>query len=244
MDLSIVIPVYNEEKKIRADIIAASSFLSGEGKTGEIIVVDDGSTDGTSDVAEGTPVDEGVKIRVVRYNEHSGKGRAVRTGILEAASGLVLFIDSGNCVPFDNLNRGISMIMSQECEIAHGSRFLAESLITQPRKPLRRMVSLLFRKYIRLLCRLPAHLTDTQCGLKIYRGDIARELFDACETDGFLFDIEIILRAKKKGHRILEFPIEWTTDRDSRLSVSKTFFRIYPELRAIRKSLRNADQNN
>ncbi|MCK5465101.1 MAG: glycosyltransferase, partial [Bacteroidales bacterium] len=221
MDLSIVIPVYNEEQKIRHDILAASNFLSGYGMTGEIIVVDDGSSDQTSEVASNTIEDEGVSLKIIAYKEHTGKGKAVKTGIMEAGSDLIMFIDSGNCVPYENISRGIDLFKDGECEIAHGSRFLTESIITRPRKQYRKLVSFLFRKYMRILSRLPKNLTDTQCGLKIYRKEIAYELYAACISDGFLFDVEIILRAREKGYRIMEFPIEWTTDPDSRLSVSR-----------------------
>jgi len=238
MDLSIVIPVYNEEQKIRHDITAASDFLSGYGMTGEIIVVDDGSTDQTSEVASNTAGDEGVSLKIIAYKEHIGKGKAVKTGIMEAGSDLIMFIDSGNCAPYENISRGIDLLKDGECEIAHGSRFLTESLITRPRKRYRKLVSFLFRKYMRILSRIPKNLTDTQCGLKIYPKEIAHELYAACISDGFLFDVEIILRAREKGYRIMEFPIEWTADPDSRLSVSRTFLSMFSELRTIRRALK------
>jgi dolichyl-phosphate beta-glucosyltransferase len=157
---------------------------------------------------------------------------------MEAGSDLIMFIDSGNCVPYENISRGIDLFKDGECEMAHGSRFLTESIITRPRKQYRKLVSFLFRKYIRILSRIPKNLTDTQCGLKIYRKETAHELYAACITDGFLFDVEIILRAREKGYRILEFPIEWTSDPDSRLSVSRTFLSIFSEMRTIRKALK------
>jgi dolichyl-phosphate beta-glucosyltransferase len=238
MDLSIVIPVYNEEQKIMHDITAASDFLSGCGMTGEIIVVDDGSSDRTSEVASNAEVEEDVSLKIMAYKEHAGKGKAVKTGIMEAGSDLIMFIDSGNCVPYGNISRGIDLLKNDGCEIAHGSRFLAGSHITQHRKHYRKLVSFLFRKYIRIFSRIPKNLTDTQCGLKIYRKEIAHELYAACISDGFLFDVEIILRAREKGYRIMEFPIEWTSDPDSRLSVSRTFLNIPSELRTIRKALK------
>lgn len=242
MDLSIVIPVYNEANKIRQDIVAASDFLYGMGMTGEIIIVDDGSRDGTREVAQHTTVHAGVGLQVTGYRQHGGKGKAVRTGMLEAGSDLIMFIDSGHCVPYQNISRGISLLKAGECEMAHGSRFLAESRITRPRKPHRMLVSFLFRKYIQLLGGVTGGLTDTQCGLKIYPGKIAHELYAASITDGFLFDVEIILRGQQKGYRVREFPVEWTSDPDSRLSVIRTFPNILPEMRNIRKALRSSRQ--
>jgi dolichyl-phosphate beta-glucosyltransferase len=240
MDLSIVIPVFNEEQKIRHDIIAASEFLSTKKMTGEIIVVDDGSTDQTSEVAKSIVVDESVNLKIIGYKEHTGKGKAVKTGILEACSDQIVFIDSGNCVPYENIGRGIALLKGGNCEIAHGSRFHTDSSIVRPRKQYRKLVSYLFRKYIRVLSRIPKGLSDTQCGLKIYPKAIAHELYTASITDGFLFDVEIILRAGEKGYKILEFPIEWTSDPDSRLSVRGTFLSMFSELRMIRKALKSS----
>ena len=244
MDLSIVIPVYNEEQKIRHDIVAATAFLSEQGMRGEIIVVDDGSDDRTSDVAKETAVDEEVSLKVIGYEKHSGKGRAVKTGIMEAGADLVMFIDSGNCVPYEDVIRGMDLIKNNKCQIAHGSRFLDGSIITRTRKPHRRLASFLFRRSIHLLSRIPEDLTDTQCGLKIYRKGIAHELFAACRTDGFLFDIEIILRAREKGYRIMEFPIVWTSDPDSRLSPGTSFPEIMAEWWMIRKTLNPSRQES
>jgi dolichyl-phosphate beta-glucosyltransferase len=243
MDLSIIIPVYNEEQKIRHDITAASDFLSRHKMTGEIIVVDDGSSDQTSEVVEGTTVDEGVSLKIIAYKEHTGKGKAVKTGIMEAGSDLIMFIDSGNCVPYKNIFSGIALLKDGKCEIAHGSRFITGSLIKRSRTAYRKLVSFLFRKYIRILSPIPGDLTDTQCGLKIYRKESAHDLYGACITDGFLFDVEIILRAREKGYRIREFPIEWTSDPDSRLSVSRTLLSMFSELRSIRKALKSSRQD-
>ena len=238
MELSIVIPVLNEEQKIRQDIIAASHFLSGHNLEGEIIVVNDGSTDSTAETAAQTQVDEGVVLKVIDHREHTGKGHAVKSGILKAASEMIMFIDSGNCVPYTNIMQGMEQLKQGRCEMAHGSRFLADSIIRQPRNPSRKLASYLFRKYIRMHSPQLKDLTDTQCGLKIYTRSVAQELYAGCITNGFMFDIEIILRARQKGYRILEFPVEWTADPDSRLSVSRTLGNIFSELNVIRKALR------
>jgi len=86
---------------------------------------------------------------------------------------------------------------------------------------------------------IPFELTDTQCGFKVYRGDIAKTLYGQCTTDGFMFEVEIILRALKRGYHMREFPIEWTADRDSRLSVIRSPRRIIPELITIKRVLKN-----
>jgi len=236
LDLSIVIPVFNEASKISHDLLDASRYLSGSGMQGEIIVVDDGSTDDTARTAGETAVDEGVDLRIIENRVHKGKGYAVRTGMMDARSGLILFIDSGSCIPYSNIDRGISLIREGQCEIVHGSRFLPESVIKVPRKPARRIASILFRIFIRFYLRVPEHLTDTQCGLKIYARAAARDIYAECQTDGFMFDIEMILRAHSKGYRIREFPVEWSADNDSRLKVTDTIPGMFRDLRAINRT--------
>ena len=100
MDISIVIPVFNESKKIGADIEAASAFLKDNHLAGEIIVVDDGSDDGTSEAAKSVAVSPMVELEVIRYDDQRGKGYAVRTGIGKTSGEYVMFADSGHCVPY------------------------------------------------------------------------------------------------------------------------------------------------
>ena len=237
MNISLIIPAYNEKNKIREDIKAASDFMVINNFRGEIIVVDDGSLDETSRFAREIPVDQTIDKRVIDYRTNTGKGFAVKKGILEAVSEYIVFIDSGNCVPYSNILRGIKLIQDGICDISHGSRHLPDSLIIRPKKWHRGLASIIFRKFIKLFFKIPLNLTDTQCGLKIYRKEIAHELYHESITKGFLFDIEIILRACKKGYRIKEFPIEWTSDPDSRLSLLKTLFSVFPEIRKINKLL-------
>jgi hypothetical protein len=141
-------------------------------------------------------------------------------------------------VPYDHALRGLSLIQSGVCEIAHGSRKLPESRILQPQPWKRRLTGRLFRAVALLWMRIPPALTDTQCGFKVYRGTIARELYGESFTDGFMFDLEIILRALRKGYRIREFPLTWTCDRDSRLSLTRSPGQILRELADIKRVLR------
>jgi len=237
MDFSIIIPAYEESKKIARDVQAAAEFLVHNQMTGEIIVVDDGSTDNTAHVAQAVEIPETVGRKVIRYEPHRGKGYAVRTGILASKGQYVMFADSGTCVPYVNALQGLEMLKNGECDIAHGSRRLPESNILQDQPWHRRLSSQIFKWLVRWLLHVPRHLTDTQCGFKIYKGSVARKLYAQCISEGFSFDVEIILRAYKQGYRIKEFPIKWRCDLDSRLSVARTPWPILFELRAIRKAL-------
>jgi glycosyltransferase involved in cell wall biosynthesis len=234
MDLSVVIPVYNERDKIAEDISAAREFLRGRGMDGEVVVVDDGSWDDTARLAEAAGKNPGPAVRVLR-TPHKGKGHAVRTGMAAAWGNVIGFVDSGMCVPYGDLMPGIEWIRKGKCDIAHGSRRLAESDIRRPQNLRRRFASWAFRRTVSTVFNLPGHLTDTQVGCKLYRRDIAHELYAQCRLDGFAFDLEIILLAKKLGYVIREFPICWSSDPDSRLSFSRTPGRLLLDLMSLKK---------
>ena len=237
MDLSIVIPAYNESAKIARDIHAAGDFLVEAGLGGEILVVDDGSSDDTAGAARQTPVPRGVKCRVIRYQPNRGKGCAVRTGMVETSGEYAMFADSGLCVPFEEALRGLAMIRDGACDVAHGSRKRPDTVIQRPQNVYRRLCSAAFRRFVFAFMGIPRHLTDTQCGFKVYRGEVAREVFAECKTDGFMFDVEVLLRAVRKGYTVGEFPVEWTNDRDSRLHPLRAARRVLSELWAIKRVL-------
>ena len=238
MKLSIVIPAFNECGKIGGDVEAACEFLQRNGFQGEIIVADDGSKDATTDEAKkvGEKYRNRVNVKVIRNQQHHGKGYAVRSGMKQTTGDYVMFADSGSCVPFDNALRGLELLKADKCDIAHGSRRLARAHLIKDQGPYRHICSALFHWFVTRIMKLPTQLTDTQCGFKIYRGDVARLLYGKCVTDGFMFDIEIIRRAINQHYRIAEFPIDWTCDPDSRLSPTRSFWRIFSELLKIRKA--------
>lgn len=240
MDLSIVIPAFEEGKKIARDVKAAAEFLQANSLVGEIIVVDDGSEDNTAQVARSVSIPKEIGHHVIRYEEHSGKGCAVRTGIGASTGEYVMFADCGLCIPYGNALQGLELLQAGRCDIAHGSRRMIESDILRDQPWHRRLFSRMFKATVRMLLGVPRRLTDTQCGFKMYRGDVARELYAACVTDGFLFDIEIVLRAIRKNLQIEEFPVEWACDPDSRLSVTRTPWPVLAELRSLRRAMKTS----
>lgn len=267
MDISIVIPAYEESKKITRDIEEAAAFLEAHKFTGQIIVVDDGSRDNTTDMAKNARPDarysildarqesriesrctsgessieqpeSRIRLEVIRYEKHRGKGYAVRTGIKESTGKYVMFADSGSCVPYEDTLRGLELLKSDACDIAHGSRKMRGCRIEKTQSLYRRICSRIFHWFVIHDMKIPAEFTDTQCGFKMYKGDVARHLYGEAITDGFSFDIEIIMRAQKEGYRIKEFPIDWTCDRDSRLSPTRSSWHVLSELLRIRRTLR------
>lgn len=228
--LSIVIPVYRESEKVCADIEAAAAFLEHIGG-GEILIVDDGSSDDTAEVAERCAAGVSAAVQVIRLPRHRGKGAAVRTGILHSRKRLVMFADSGVCVPFVEALAGIEMIEQGQCLLAHGRR----TNIRRKQSFYRRLCSWLFNHWLIGGLKRNLGLTDTQCGFKIYNGDTARRLYAQSVIDGFMFDIEIILLAARNGCVIREFPISWSFDPDSRLHPLRQGLSILKDIMRLRR---------
>lgn len=234
MDISIVIPALNESHKIRRDVEAAASFISEARMQGEVIVVDDGSTDGTAEAARKADIPPSVGLDIIRLEKNSGKGFAVKTGIKETKGNVVLFADSGTCIPYSNALPVIERIRAGNLDIGLASRRHKESVIRRKRSLKRRLLSWLFHQAALWIAGLPRWITDSQCGFKVYRGEIARKLFAGCLFPGYIFELEILFQALNQGCRIEEFPVEWTCDLDSRLRPGSDAPGVLKELLRVR----------
>ena len=147
-----------------------------------------------------------------------------------------MFADAGLCVPYEIATLGLSMLELDMCDVAHGSRRMRGSVLRA--QPLyRRMGSLAYKMVVHTGMGVPRWISDTQCGFKIYRREAARELYADLLTDGFMFDVEIILRALRRNYRILEFPVLWSNDADTRYDPVKGTIRNLKELARIRWSM-------
>jgi len=232
--VSIIIPAFNEQHKIQQDIVAADRFLISDGG-GEIIVIDDGSTDETAMVAEKAANGIQTPCVIERFKKNYGKGRAIRTGIQKSRGESVIFADSGVCVPFKQAKVGMEIIASGQYQIAHGSRKMSGCHISRPQSFYRRICSELFHWFLIHDIKRLGNLTDTQCGFKVYRGDVARELYAKSTINGFAFDIEVILLALSSGYTIYEFPVDWTCDPDSRLKPVREAVRVFTDLVRLKR---------
>ena len=236
LDLSIIIPAYKEAKKIKQDIQAAAKFLEAQRIAGEILLVDDGSPDNTVETAKALEKDFPA-LKVLSYSPNRGKGYALRYGISHSKGRNVMFADAGLCVPYDIAAIGLTMLELRMCDMAIGSRRMRGSIRRE--QPLyRRIGSKVYSLVIHTLMGVPLYISDTQCGFKIYQGNVARCLYASAFTDGFMFDIEIILRALADGYQILEFPVLWSNDADTRFNPVRGTWRLFMELVAIRWRLK------
>jgi dolichyl-phosphate beta-glucosyltransferase len=229
--ISIVIPAYNEEKRIRGSLSEVFAFMSDSGMEYEIIVVDDGSSDGTSRIVESMAADS-PKVRLVRYAKNRGKGHALRTGVLVAKGDFVLVMDADLSTPMEELWKMMPYLAKSEYDIAIGSRALALSDIIRKQPWWRQGMGKMFNKIVKTL--VIGDFSDTQCGFKLFAGDVARTLFGEAIIDRFAYDVEVLARAKKKGHRIQEVPIRWVDSPESKVDPLKDSLQMLADLVRIR----------
>ena len=220
--LSVVIPCFNEARKIETDIRAALEYFGSRPYSFELILVDDGSSDGTAEILE-----QAAGARAICYKPNRGKGHAVRAGMLQAQGRYRLFADAGLCVPFSEVERGLALLEGG-ADVAIGSRKLAESQVVERQAGYRRIGSSVFGMLVRNWMGL--RYSDTQCGFKLFTAQAAERLFSAARIDGFMFDAEALINARKFSLTVREFPVEWRADPDTRYKPFSGSFRNLLEL--------------
>lgn len=209
--LSIVVPAYNEARRLPGTLPRVIEYASRLDESVEIIVVDDGSTDGTGDIAASVGQACGL-VTVLRSDRNRGKGAAVRRGVLAARLGHVLFTDVDLSTPIEETSK-LRAALVRGADVAIGSRRLAESDVQVHQPWLRELAGRTFSRLVSLLL-LPG-IRDSQCGFKAFRRSTARELFGRQRLEGFGFDAEVLWLARRLGYRVAEVPIAWRDDRGS-----------------------------
>jgi glycosyltransferase involved in cell wall biosynthesis len=223
--LSIVIPTYNEAERILPTIAAIAVSVSSITSDWELIISDDGSKDGTTTMVR----ELGWANLFVIHHANTGKGGAVKRGMLVAHGDLVLFADADNSTPIEELPRLIAEIQSG-ASIAIGSR-AAQGALEQNRGVLRQFVSDGLRHLTRQVTGL--HTRDTQCGFKLFRHRVAQELFGLQRIDGFAFDLEILYLARKFKHPVSEVGVTWFDAPGSKVDVVRDGLRFVRDLLVI-----------
>ncbi len=229
--ISIVIPAYNEEERIGESLSEVCVYMNGSNMAYEVIVVDDGSADRTSQVVECIAKDHR-EVKLVRYEVNRGKGYALRTGVLATKGDFVLVMDADLSTPMNELWKLMPYLADDGFDIAIGSRALAMSDIVRKQPWWRRGMGKTFNKVVKAL--VVADFEDTQCGFKLFPGNVARSLFGEAKIDRFAYDVEILARARQKGCTIKEVPIRWINSPESKVDPVKDSFRMLVDLVRIR----------
>lgn len=229
--LSIVIPAYNEVKRIGKTIDKILHYVNNQKYPYEIIIIDDGSVDETA----------GVVMKFIKNNEHikllnnktnTGKGYCIKKGILEANGKYVLFTDADLSTPVEEVEKLLSQL-EKGYDIAIGSRSLAGSNIILRQPLYRELMGKVFNKFVRIFA--VKEFVDTQCGFKLFRRDAARIIFKEQRLNGFAFDVEILYLARKNGFKIKEVPIKWINSPDSKVSPISSSIGMFFDLLKIKK---------
>lgn len=231
--LSIIIPAYNEEKRLPGTLESIAEYLKQIDKEIEVIVVDDGSSDNTTKVAEKMKSD--IKnLKVINYGENRGKGYAVKTGMLAAKGDYTLFMDADNATPITEIEK--LWPFASGFEVVIGSRHLKTSNVVIKQPWYRILISRLGNFVIQAL--LIKGIKDTQCGFKLFSKKAAKEIYSRQKIDRWGFDMEILAIAQKiLGYKIKEVPVSWYNSPDSRLRPIRDGFRTLRELIKIKINL-------
>jgi dolichyl-phosphate beta-glucosyltransferase len=235
VDLSIVVPAFNEEHRLPPTLARLAEFLAAQPMRWEIVVVDDGSRDATCEVVERAMATI-PNLRLVRQSPNRGKGAAVRLGMLAARGQIRVMSDADGSMSPDQLPRLLAPIQACTAEISIGSRYApgGRASVKQPRYRVlwSRLANTLVQRSL-----VPGVL-DTQCGFKAFTAEAARELFRLGRIDGWAFDLEILALARRAGFAIAEVGVEWTDDRRSRVNPLKDLWKVVREAMTIRNNLR------
>ena len=237
LNLSLVIPAYNEAARLGETLQAAYEYLHAQTSESEIIVVDDGSTDETARIAEESfaRLSGRINSQVIRVAPNRGKGHAVRTGLLAARAPIALFCDADLSTPLTETPKLVVPIRAGEYDLVFGSRALDRSL-TGVHQPWRREQSgRVFNFVMRLATKLP--FWDTQCGFKAFRLDVCRPIIEAGKIDRFGFDVELLYVAHLAGLRLHERAVRWNDVAGSTVSFLNGLDG-FMELRELRREAR------
>ena len=228
-DLSIVVPSYNEEARLPGTLERIALYIRAQRPNTEVIVVDDGSNDGTARVAE-TFKENIANLRVLSNEVNRGKGYSVRRGSLEARGEVVLFTDADLSAPIEEAERLLGGL--QNCDVAIGSRAMNRKLIEARQSVFREFAGILFNKVVRIILRLP--FVDTQCGFKAFRRERCTIIFEQQTIERFGFDPELLYLARHHGLSTVEVPVRWAHSPATKVSMLRDSLQMFADVFVIR----------
>jgi dolichyl-phosphate beta-glucosyltransferase len=210
---SVGIPAYNEAQRLPPFLDTVVAYFEGRDEPYEVVVVDDGSRDGTSDVVQARRY---TSVRIVRREINGGKGIAVRTGMLSARGAYRLFADADGATPIQEIKRLEAPLLAG-ADVAFGSRALRDPGVSLVARRHRVIAGRIFNWLVGRLGL--TGVSDSQCGFKAFTKPAAERLFQALSTRGFAFDVELLLLARAAGYRIVEVPVNWADQSGSKVGV-------------------------
>ncbi len=231
--ISVVIPAFNEGKRIGSTLAATFAYLEKNSPQSEIIVADDGSTDATTEIARREFAQHSsLTTRILRQESNRGKGAAVRAGLLAATKPVGVFFDADLSTPIEELPKIVEPVERNEVDLAFGSRALDRRLIGR-RQPFRReQAGRVYNLLVRFSTGLP--YWDTQCGFKAFRLEACRPILQAARVDGFGFDVELLFLAQRAGLWMREVPVRWNHEEGSKVNFLQDSVNMLSEVVSLR----------
>ena len=227
--VSIVVPAFNEAGRIRESILKIGAFIERSPMSFEVIIVDDGSSDGTGDIVSQSRLDG---LHFLRNAQNHGKGYTVRQGVLAAKGTYVLFTDADLSAPIEELDKLVDVASREKADVVIGSRSVDRRTIEKHQPRFRELGGIVFNFMVRLFLGLRLH--DTQCGFKLFDRQKSRRIFEKQTTLGFGFDPELLFLAKRYGLEIREVPVRWSHSEGSKVRLLRDSSRMFVDLVRIR----------
>ena len=233
--ISIILPAYNEAKRLPATLERLREFLGDLGRSFEVLIIVERSTDGTLEIATRW-AEEQAHFQAVDNLVHRGKGYAVRSGMLRARGEVLIYMDADLSVPLGEVRFFLREFERDEAvDGLFGDRQHEGSRITRKQTWLRRRMGQTFNWLLQCYGLSP-HL-DTQCGFKAFRRAAGRAIFAEQKLDGFAFDVEVLLLAERLGYKVRGLPVEWRNSPESKVRIFRDSLRMIGDLWRIRRRL-------
>ncbi|HUN22729.1 MAG TPA: glycosyltransferase family 2 protein [Anaerolineales bacterium] len=229
--LTVIIPAYNEAKRIVNGLTQTLNYLHSQAYTWELIVVNDGSRDNTAEIVRSALASE-PNARLIDYQPNQGKGHAIRTGVLAATGEWVVFLDADMSTPVEEIDKAIDLLQ-QGYQVVVGSRRHPESQVQRKASAFRQLGTAIF-DFVRTTLVGLHQFNDTQCGFKAYQRSAAVPLYQASVINRFMFDVEILFLAQQSGLRMVEMPVRWMDAEGSTVRFLPGLYQMFRDLTRIR----------